>query len=88
MRDYVKSKEVSRRELQENFKLVKEFTILRGELDQCGNCGDKANTKILPSDSWTSAMYCWKCKSITLMIHADRMGGNHNDSYEVYRADE
>lgn len=81
---YVDQKEVKLPELRERFRLVKEFAVTRGDLSKCGNCGDTVNVKRLPSESLTSALYCWKCESITVMFHADRMSGNHTDHYEVY----
>lgn len=84
MADYVSDKRITRAELQENFRLIKTFDVVRGDLSKCGNCGDTANIANLPSESWTSALYCWKCQSITLMTHADQMSGNYTDSYEVY----
>lgn len=86
MSNYVAEKAVKRDELRGRFRLLKEFDIVRGDLSKCGNCGDTANTKSLPAESWTSALYCWKCGSMTVMIHADRMSGNHTDCYEVYGA--
>lgn len=86
MKQYVDEKEVKRSELKERFRLIKTFDIVRGDLSKCGNCGDTANTRALLAESWTSALYCWKCGSMTVMIHADRMSGNHTDTYEVYGA--
>jgi hypothetical protein len=63
---------------------IKDFEIEMGELSCCGNCGDKLNTKRLPSESWTSSLYCWRCDSITVMFHADRMSGDCKYSFEVY----
>lgn len=60
MRDYVDSKNVKINEIKERFRMIKEFTILRGDLSECGNCGDNVNTKRLPSEPWTSSLYCWK----------------------------
>lgn len=84
VREYIKSKEVTREELEDNFFVSNTFTVVRGVLAECGNCKHQANTKLVPSESWTSALYCWECDSITLMTHADRMGGNHTDHYTVY----
>ena len=84
VRKYVDSKEIKVSELRGYFPKVKEFQVERGDLKCCGNCGNVSNTARLPSESWTSALYCWKCDSITIMFHADRMSGNHTDYYEVY----
>ena len=83
---YVKEKTVKREELVKDFSVIKEFEIVRGDLSCCGNCGDKSNTTMLPSEVWTVALYCWKCGSITMMYPADRMSGNHTDRYEVFGA--
>ena len=84
IRDYVEEKAVKRKELLEHFAVIKEFQIERGDLSCCGNCGDVSNIARLPSEVWTEALYCWRCGSITMMYPADRMGGNHTDSYEVF----
>lgn len=84
--DYVDEKTVKLSELRSRFKMIKEFNMEHGKLDCCGNCADVANTMSLPAEPWLSALYCWKCKSITAMLHTDYMGGNHTDRYEVYGA--
>lgn len=82
--EYVSEKEIKLSELKDLFNKTKEFDVVRGNLSSCGNCGDGINIRLLPSESWRSTLYCWKCQSITVMFHADRMGGNHLDHYEVY----
>ena len=86
MHEYVEQKEVKISELKENFRLIKEFSLSNEGLNACGNCKDKINTKLLPAESWFSALYCWKCGSMTIMDHADHMSGNHYDYYKVYGA--
>jgi hypothetical protein len=85
LRDYVKGKEILISELKDKFRLTRTFEGGNGGLSSCGNCGDSINIKRLPSVSWTSALYCWLCSSITIQYHADDMSGNHIDHYDVYR---
>lgn len=81
---YVKSKEIQISELQRLFEKHSSYAIRNGDLTQCGKCEDKFNIKHLPSEPWTSTLYCWKCGAITVMISADRMSGNYTNYYDVY----
>jgi hypothetical protein len=89
--DYVNSKTVKYEELQNNFTLErrfqKRFSIHSDEKNEnCVNCGSYyMNTKWLRSEPWTSCQFCNSCKSINLIIASDPMGGNTDDTVEVYK---
>ncbi len=85
--DYLKTKEVTREELIENFKKVRRFEVnIFNHKGECFNCGDLLNHEDLKvADGWQHAQYCYVCKSISVAYEADRQGGANMDVVEVYQ---
>jgi len=86
-REYLDSKEVRLKELEDNFAEVKRYSkdMLRFPEKTCPNCEDKINAHSRPSQSWTSCKYCTACKCISIILWADRQGGQFEDIVIVYK---
>ena len=82
--DFFKSKEITVKEIEEKFVLVKEYDIDMTHQKGCPHCKDTANQYNWKSEPWTGIIECIACKSIILTFFADRMGGNYTDTVKVY----
>lgn len=84
MHEYILSKEINPEELRKYFTRI--FRAEGGfSFSRCPNCGDTINIKELPSVSWTRALYCWNCKSISMLYITDRMSGSNLDQIEIFQ---
>mgnify|MGYP006871788161 FL=1 len=82
---YVDSKQITMKEVEETFQLVKRIDIdMIHHGKECVHCGDTANQYTIPSEPWTGVYHCVACGCLMLTIFADRMGGNHTDTVFVY----
>lgn len=82
---FLASLEVTREKLDANLILTGGATFKKGVPKGCPHCGDKINFRHLPTGAWTTALYCWKCETISFWHPADRMGGNITEDVEFYR---
>lgn len=82
--DFFKSKEITAKEIQDNFHLVKEYYIDMIHYKGCPHCKDTCNQYDWKSEAWTGVVECVRCTSIILIFYSDRMGGNHTDTAMVY----
>lgn len=89
IRDYIESLEIDpTEEFLSQYKLVKKYDkafSYSQDNHPCLNCGDKLNNFYPPSAAWTSVQYCWKCHSLNVVFHQDRMGGIYTDVIECYQ---
>lgn len=83
--EYIDSKNITIRELKENFQQVRHIDVDALHSKGCFNCGDTLNQHTYKGEPWTGAQYCWKCNSINLTIYSDRMGGNYTDTVLVFK---
>lgn len=83
--DFLKSKEITDKELSDNFNLVKTLEIDAVHTKGCFNCGNEHNKHSLQSESWTMVQHCWACDSINFVLVSDRMAGNYTDTVKVYQ---
>lgn len=83
--EFLKSKIITEKELQEHFKLVKEVNIDAVNHKGCLNCNDMHNNRHLPAEPWAGLQYCWVCNSLIMVYYQDRMGGVYTDVVKVYQ---
>lgn len=84
--EYLNSKEVKVSELDSLFKEVdSKYIDTMVDRRKCYFCEDKLNQETIPSESWTSVRYCRACKTINLILFADRMGGTSTDRIIFYK---
>lgn len=81
---FIQSKQITKEDLDDNFVNISETSGFAGK--SCPNCGDKINCRSYPTESWCSVRWCVKCGTISHIIHADRMDGNHHDYITIYQA--
>ena len=85
IRDFIDKFTINPKEdIEPYFERTKELDIDASKHDNCFNCNDKHNNMYLKSVSWTSVQYCWKCGSLNVIHHQDRMGGCYTDVIICY----
>ncbi|MDD4970837.1 MAG: hypothetical protein PHT07_15525 [Paludibacter sp.] len=52
----------------------------------CHNCGNTKNLEKRKSGPWTMAYFCPQCGFINYIMYSDKMGGNPNDTINLYIA--
>ncbi len=67
------------------FSRVGELNLDASNHKGCFCCGNKVNQTFLKSVAWTSVQYCWKCQSLNVVIHGDRMGGTNTDTIYCHK---
>ena len=82
--DFFTSKEITAKEIKDQFHLVAEYDIDMIHHKGCPHCKDTANQYGWKSESWTGVIWCIACGSIILTFFQDRMGGIHRDKVMVY----
>lgn len=83
--EFVNSKQITLKEVEESFQLVKEIDIdMIHHKKGCVHCGDTANQYPIPSTPWTGVIFCVACDSLLFTVFSDRMGGNYTDTVYVY----
>lgn len=83
--DFIKTKTITKKELEENFEVYNTKTFKQFEKDDvCWNCGEKANVYFVKSEPWTTTQYCNGCDKISMRIKCEPMGGNHNEDVTIY----
>ena len=82
--DFFKSKEITAKEIKDQFHLVAEYDIDMIHHKGCPHCKDTANQYGKESEAWTGVIECVACGSIILTFFQDRMGGIHRDKVMVY----
>ena len=76
--EFLDSKQVKLKELEENFTLVKRIDIdINEHKKECINCGNRNNQYKIPSEPWSRLIYCTYCERLIFSIYADRMSGNN-----------
>jgi hypothetical protein len=85
LNEYLDSKVIKRKEIVNNFKKVGEQHIDSYEYKGCAFCGDTANQKRLPSESWTKVIYCYWCDTLSLVYEQDRMSGVSEDVFTFWK---
>jgi len=85
--NFVDSKAISLKELEENLQELRRFTVDTRALQEveCKNCKDKNNQHRLPSEPWTACVHCVACDCLVLTVHGDPMGGGYWDSIIVFK---
>lgn len=83
--EFLESKQVKLEDLEENFTLVKTIKIEINHNKECINCGNSNNQRKIPSEPWSSLIYCGYCERLLFSIFADRMSGNTIDTILIYR---
>lgn len=83
--EYLRSKQLTFKEVEETFHLVKRIEIDSHEVkDKCINCENKSNKYSIDSEPWTGSYQCVACNSLIMILYSDRMGGVHTDSFFVF----
>lgn len=82
IKQYLDSKKITGKELEEKFVLVKKIEV--EDRKCCPVCGDNANQYRYDSEPWTGVTWCIVCDSLLYTIFGDRMGGSHTDTVFVY----
>ncbi len=82
--NFLKSKEIDKQELDNNFNLVKTYEIDTQSHKGCPYCGDTVNQSRYPSGAWSTVAECIACQTIRITYISDRMGGCHVDTVYVY----
>ena len=82
--DFLETKEITSKEIEDNFQFVTEYDIDMIHYDGCPHCKDKSNQYHWKSAAWIGVTECAKCQSIILTFYSDRMGGVHTDTVRVY----
>lgn len=81
---YIDSKQVTFKEVEELFELVKKIEVDTSRLEGCAHCGDTANQYRVPSEPWTACYQCVACGCLMMTVFSDRMGGGSTDTVFVY----
>lgn len=82
--DFFKSKQITAKEIKEQFTLVTEYDINMTGYKGCPYCHNQGNQYNKESEPWTGVTHCIACGSIILIFFQDRMGGNRIDKVMVY----
>lgn len=85
IKEFVKEKEITYKELESLFVCVREVVLDRLEEHSCHCFRNKGTVKYLPSEPWTRVLYCYGCHTITMQIEQDAMGLSTGEVYRVYK---
>jgi len=83
--DFLESKEIKLRELEDNFEheSTKDIDGVIG--DKCPNCGNSSNLYSYNSEPWTSVKRCISCNRIMIVIYTDKMGSVALDTLMIFK---
>ena len=72
------------KDIKPYFKLDETLSVDTSLNKGCYSCRFEHSKSEFNSEAWTSVFYCRKCNKINVIIHSDRMGGDHTDSVYIY----
>jgi hypothetical protein len=82
---YIESKEITYKELENNFVKEEEKDIPMENIIVCPNCGNPSNLYSYPAASWSSAYKCNACSRLLLISHQDAISGVSHDVLTVFK---
>ena len=85
IKEFVKEKEITYKELESLFVCVREVVLDHLEEHTCPCCRNKDTIKYLPSEPWTRVLYCYGCHTINMQIEQHAIEGATGEVYRVYK---
>lgn len=73
--DFIKSKQITSEEIENNFEIYKKIVIKSKENPICYNCNKFLDKKLPTDSSWFSVKYYYECDSINIIYYDDEMNG-------------